>query len=1100
MTKVSTPNGFTLNQVFEGHSETINRLDFSPDGHLLASSSFDGTIIFWELRTGQLQRRFKTASGYPRTLKFSPDGVWLAVGCHDKTIQLWHHGKLEHTLVKHQGSVNTVGWSPDNRWLASGAEDGKVILWDTQSWQVCQILTGHSRSVNTLEFSPTGDYLASGADDKLIQFWSPLTGQLQRTLKGHTGMVLNVACSPTQPLLLSAASDKTIRVWETETGRLLRVLEGHTDVVYKLAFSHDGQLLASQGDDHTVRFWRGDASAPVAVLEESAESQLWLGGLAFHPQQPWLATLGDKSRVIRLWQLDIQAILAQQPVKNRRRTGLTEWWTKIRQWVNTATVSAPVTATTTASLVGPTSASPPPVLLSPPVHYTTAKIALVGDSGVGKTGLGWRIAHGHFKEHASTHGQQFWVIEDFGATREDGTECEAVLWDLAGQPDYRLIHALFLDDVDLALVLFDPTHPHEPLKGVEYWLNQLHHHCLKRTCHSILVGARVDRGMPTLTKEELQHFCQTQKVTHGYLLSSAATGEGLSELMQRIRQAICWEEMTTTVTTVTFRRIKDFVLALKEDNQRTAVLWSPAHIRTQLSQLDPHWQFSEAELLTALQHLATHGYVSLLRSSQGETFILLVPELLTNLASSLVLEARRHEKGLGALEEQRVLCGGYKLAELQSLLPKEQEVLLDATLVLFLEHTVCFREPFEGQTLLVFPSLINQKRPALDKVPMVEDVSYTVTGAVENIYASLVVLLGYTNMFTRIHHWQNQAQYEIGGGVRMAEAEREARMELCGFHKLEEREGELELVLSFSRYTQEANKVLFRQLVERFLQGREVTVTSYWPVVCSVCGYQQERSEVTKRLKTSKSFMFCGECGGKIKLSSVSGEEKEPRDEKTVKTVETGEVLAERHLLESEQLLAYGRTQFAKALVWVKGYLRDRTPSQPSPSCFISYAWGVPEHERWVRKFAEDMLDGGVEVILDDWDNAIIGSSVPRFISRLETCDFIVVVGTPLFLDKYQNRVSATGSVVAAEVDLIAQRLIRTETEKSTVLPILLAGEDRTSLPALLRGRSYADFRDSIFYFSRLFDLLLTMYRIDFRDSSVRDLREELRAEAQRGR
>ena len=31
------------------------------------------------------------------------------------------------------------------------------------------------------------------------------------------------------------------------------------------------------------------------------------------------------------------------------------------------------------------------------------------DSGVGKTGLGWRLAHGEFKEHPSTHGQQFWM-------------------------------------------------------------------------------------------------------------------------------------------------------------------------------------------------------------------------------------------------------------------------------------------------------------------------------------------------------------------------------------------------------------------------------------------------------------------------------------------------------------------------------------------------------------------------------------------------------------------------------------------------------------------------------------------------------------------
>jgi hypothetical protein len=53
-------------------------------------------------------------------------------------------------------------------------------------------------------------------------------------------------------------------------------------------------------------------------------------------------------------------------------------------------------------------------------------------------------------------------------------DSSAVLWDLAGQPDYRLIHALFLDDADLVLVLFDPTHDHEPLRGVEYWLRHIH--------------------------------------------------------------------------------------------------------------------------------------------------------------------------------------------------------------------------------------------------------------------------------------------------------------------------------------------------------------------------------------------------------------------------------------------------------------------------------------------------------------------------------------------------------------------------------------------------------------------------------------------------
>ena len=61
------------------------------------------------------------------------------------------------------------------------------------------------------------------------------------------------------------------------------------------------------------------------------------------------------------------------------------------------------------------------------VHHTTAKIVLVGDSGVGKTGLGWRLAHGEYKEHSSTHGQQFWVVNELGTRRRDGPECEAIL-------------------------------------------------------------------------------------------------------------------------------------------------------------------------------------------------------------------------------------------------------------------------------------------------------------------------------------------------------------------------------------------------------------------------------------------------------------------------------------------------------------------------------------------------------------------------------------------------------------------------------------------------------------------------------------------------
>lgn len=1053
------PTGLRLLKTLQAPQESINRLNFSPDGQYLASSSFDGKIILWELATGQPQQQLTITPGYPRVIRFSPDGNYLAVGCSHKVIQLWQQGQLVQILEGHLASLNTLSWSEDSQYLASGSDEGGLIIWNSHHWQPHQHLSAHTRSVNTVEFSPHHPLLVSGSDDKLIHIWNYATGQLQSTLKGHSGMVLSLIFSPQNPnWLLSASGDKTIRLWDLENYRQIRVLEGHTEVIYKLSFSHDGQLFASKSDDDTVRLWRGDASGLLAVLEESTEHQLWLGGLCFHPRQPLLATLGEHDRIIRLWELDIDCLLAQSLQKPSLTKRLTRWFEHKR--------SPPKEMPNSTQ-------SPMPYPPETTVHYTTAKIALVGDSGVGKTGLGWRIAHGYFKEQASTHGQQFWVIKDLGATRSDGTECEAVLWDLAGQPDYRLIHALFLDDVDLALIVFDPTHQQEPLKGVEYWLNQLTHHCaLNRTCQKILVGARLDRGSPTLTNNELQQFCQHHDITNSYLLTSALTGENLPLLLENIRQAIRWNDMTTTVTTLTFKRIKEFVLRLKEQSGKTEVLLTPQELRNFLQKTDANWLFTDAELMTALQHLANHGYVSLLRTSTGQAMVLLFPDLLTNLASSLVLEARRNEKGLGALEETRLLRGDYVIPEIEQLANKKRiilETLIDAVLVLFLEHTICFRETIQGRTFLVFPALINQKRPALDKVPVKDDMSYVIKGAIENIYASLVVLLGYTETFSRIEHWQNQAQYQID------------TYEICGFRKIEEREGELELVLYFGQGTQESSKVLFRNLITRFLQGREVQITAYSPLICTTCSYQQERGEVTKRLKSQKDFMFCGDCGSKIMLSSVP---EYPLSQQN------------REYLDYEQSQALNRTRFAKALVWLKGYLRNL--EKPVPSCFISYAWGITEHERWVRKLAEDMWDAGIEVILDDWDNSSIGSSVPRFISRLETCHFIVVIGTPLFLEKYQNKVSATGSVVAAEVDLIAQRLIRTEQEKSTVLPTLLEGDDRSALPALLRGRAYADFREKRFYFSRLFDLILTIYQIDFRDSAIRDLREALRLESQR--
>ena len=346
--------------------------------------------------------------------------------------------------------------------------------------------------------------------------------------------------------------------------------------------------------------------------------------------------------------------------------------------------------------------------------------------------------------------------------------------------------------------------------------------------------------------------------------------------------------------------------------------------------------------------------------------------------------------------------------------------------------------------------------------------AYTVTGPTENVFASLVVLLGYTHTFTRTNQWQNNARYEVGDGL------------VCGFRQEAERDGELDFVLCFSPTVGPPVRTLFQGLFESFLARRNLTVQRYEPVRCSnaTCGHLLDRSVVRQRMKEGKTFAFCNDCGEKLTL---------PRMAEPIQL--TREVEAE---VEVQRRSAEQRTRFEQAVFRVQAYVADQKIKPPE--CFLSYAWGVPEHERWVEKrLATDLQKAGIEVVLDRWHNAQIGASVARFIERIEKSDRIVMVGTPLYRRKYENKDTSTGYVVAAEVDLIANRLLGTEAQKASVLPLLLAGEKTDSLPPLLHGRVYGDFRNEGAYFTAAFDLILDLYRIPHQDQAVADLRESLR-------
>ena len=52
--------------------------------------------------------------------------------------------------------------------------------------------------------------------------------------------------------------------------------------------------------------------------------------------------------------------------------------------------------------------------------------------------------------------------------------------------------------------------------------------------------------------------------------------------------------------------------------------------------------------------------------------------------------------------------------------------------------------------------------------------------------------------------------------------------------------------------------------------------------------------------------------------------------------------------------------------------------------------------------------------------------------------DFVIVLGTPLYLEKYQNLNEDKGTIVAAEMDLINQRLTASQEAKESIIGLNL--------------------------------------------------------------
>jgi WD40 repeat protein/tetratricopeptide (TPR) repeat protein len=331
------------------HPSEITSVAFSPNSTILASSSINGSVKFWDVTTGEIINTLKFAEVV--SLSYSIDGTELAIYgsnrvwiwdmirgrskfnittgvafieaisySHDSNLlvtggaylKLWNitdynvFARLVTTGIEREDALS-VSFSPDGKYLVSGhdppaiqEEDFPYLLkvWNVTDGKPLRNLGLHNAAVMSVDFSADGKLLASGSVNGSIKLWNVSDWSLQQNIMTHeNSSVHSVAFSPKGKILASGGSDSEITLWNVTSGERITSLEGHTSSIESISFSPSGTLLASGSRDNSVKFWSLGKGVQVQSLSTAADD---ISSVSFSGDGKRFAAEGPND-TIKIW-------------------------------------------------------------------------------------------------------------------------------------------------------------------------------------------------------------------------------------------------------------------------------------------------------------------------------------------------------------------------------------------------------------------------------------------------------------------------------------------------------------------------------------------------------------------------------------------------------------------------------------------------------------------------------------------------------------------------------------------------------------------------------------------------------------------------------
>ncbi|KXS18604.1 WD40 repeat-like protein [Gonapodya prolifera JEL478] len=152
------------------HSGTLTCVDVKADATVAGTGSEDGTAKLVHLGNGKILGSFEGHSDSVEAVGFSPTLPVFATGSLDGSLKLWdvQTMRLRHTL-SHDDGITHLAWHSSSPLITTSSTDRTVRVWDARSGSCERTWTGHRQPILDFAITRDGSSVVTASDD-----WSAL--------------------------------------------------------------------------------------------------------------------------------------------------------------------------------------------------------------------------------------------------------------------------------------------------------------------------------------------------------------------------------------------------------------------------------------------------------------------------------------------------------------------------------------------------------------------------------------------------------------------------------------------------------------------------------------------------------------------------------------------------------------------------------------------------------------------------------------------------------------------------------------------------------------------------------------------------------------